>query len=389
MRHPQFTNASFLTRLSLCLCVSVVNLLAADKDHLAMLANAQAAFDRVDRVASPPLADSSACVQTQAAILSVALPSEESELHYRKGFCQLAVAAVTRVPSTFADAAAELDRAGASMLAWLARRAGRLADQPSWSQPDSCPKSCEPLIPIANLWLGWLQLNAGNLDAASTQFSSQPGSGWSAYVAAARAFQSGRYAAAAASYRETLDIWTRAESAANPTLALLLAPPRDIPQLLTGLGGAQILAGDPTRAVATLDRAVQTLPKARTYFLRARAKELAGQSEAALADYNLASRAAFADATDLASGEAHLYRGILLFRRRDYIRAEEEFASALNFDISPALRPDAAAWRHFSAVASGFCGASRQYLEQSLPSVSPYFPKAEAQAMAAGCPAGP
>jgi len=60
----------------------------------------------------------------------------------------------------------------------------------------------------------------------------------------------------------------------------------------------------------------------------------------------------------------------------------------LNFDIPSTLRPDASAWRHFSAVASGFCGASRRYLEQSLPSVSPYFPKAEAEAMAAGCPAG-
>jgi tetratricopeptide (TPR) repeat protein len=389
----------FLSRFSLRLCVSAVIfslvLFAADKDHLAMLANAQAAFDRVDRVPSPPLADASACVQTQAAMLSVALPAEESEIHYRKGFCQLAVAAVTRAPSAFSDAAAELDRAGASMLAWLARRAGSLTDQPAWSKPDTCPKSCEPLVPIANLWLGWLELNAGNLDAASTRFSSpsvsgQPSSGksdsgWPAYVAAARAFHAGYYAAASAGYRETLDIWTRAQSEYHPPLTLLLAPPRDIPQLLMELGGAQILAGDPTGAVRTIDHAVQASPNARAYFLRARAKELAGQSEAALADYNLASRAAYADATDLASGEAHLYRGILFFRRRDYVKAEEEFASALNFNIPPTLRPDAAAWRHLSAVASGFCGVSRQYLEQSLPSVSPYFPKAEAEAMAAGC----
>jgi tetratricopeptide (TPR) repeat protein len=366
----------------------VVNLFAADKDHLAMLANAQAAFDRVNQVAAPPLADASACVQTQAAMLSVALPSEESELHYRKGFCQLAVAAVTHDPASFADAAAELDRSGASMLAWVARRAGRLTDQPAWSQPDSCPKSCEPLVPIAHLWLGWIEWSAGHPDAAAAQFSSQPASGWPAYAAAAGAFRAGRYAEAAASYRETLDVWTRQQNEANPPLVLRLAPPRDIAQLLTELGGAQILAGNPSGAVATLDRAVQASPKARAYFLRARAKELAGRSEAALADYNLASRAAYADATDLASGEAHLYHGILLFRRRDYVRAEEEFASALNFDIPSTLRPDASAWRHFSAVASGFCGASRRYLEQSLPSVSPYFPKAEAEAMAAGCPAG-
>lgn len=355
-----------------------------------MLANAQAAFDRVDRAdraSAPPLADASACVQTQAAMLSVALPGEESELHYRKGFCQLAVAAITGTASAFTDAAAELDQAGASMLAWLARSAGHLNNPLTWSMPDSCPKSCEPLIPAAKLWLGWHALSDGNLDAASAQFTSQPGSGWPQYAAAATAFRSRHYKEAVVGYRETLEIWKGLQSEYNPPLRQRLGPPLDIPQLLTKLGGAQILAGDPTAAIANLDHALQTTPQAQGYFLRARAKELTGESEGALADYNLASRAAFADATDLASGEAHLYRGILLYRRKDYIRAEEEFASALNFAIPEALRPDASAWRHLSAVASGFCGAERQYLERSLPSVSPYFPKQEAAALAAACPA--
>jgi tetratricopeptide (TPR) repeat protein len=376
-----------------CLGISALNpLLAADKEHLAMLASAQAAFDRVNRVASPPLADASACVQTQAAMLSVALPPEESELHYRKGFCELAVAAITRAPQTFADAAAELDLAGARMLAWLARRAGGLTGPPGWSdrwtEPDSCPQSCEPFIPIVKLWRGWVALNAGDAYAASVQFDASPNSGWPSYVAGMLAFRSGRYAESSARYREALEIWTRDQRDATPSLAVRLSPPGDIPKLLTELGGAQILTGDPDGAIATLDRSLQASPAARGYFLRARAREVAGQTEAALADYNLASRAAFADANDLASGEAHLYRGILLYRRKDYVRAEGEFASALNFEIPAALRPDASAWRHLSAVASGFCGASRQYLEQSLPSVSPYFPKAEAEAVAAGCPSG-
>ncbi|MEI9970763.1 MAG: hypothetical protein WDO73_01225 [Ignavibacteriota bacterium] len=41
-----------------------------------------------------------------------------------------------------------------------------------------------------------------------------------------------------------------------------------MPQLLTELGGAQILAGDPKGAVATLDRAVQASPKARAFYFR-------------------------------------------------------------------------------------------------------------------------
>ena len=62
----------------LCLCASAAGLVlcpaifAADKDHLAMLRDAQAAFDRVEHAAAPVLADASACVQTQAAMVSVA-----------------------------------------------------------------------------------------------------------------------------------------------------------------------------------------------------------------------------------------------------------------------------------------------------------------------------
>ena len=42
-------------------------------------------------------------------------------------------------------------------------------------------------------------------------------------------------------------------------------------------------------------------------------------------------RAAFAASEDLVSGEAHLYRGILLFRRKDYgraVRIERTFAAS-------------------------------------------------------------
>jgi tetratricopeptide (TPR) repeat protein len=328
----------------------------------------------------------------------VALPTEESELHYRKGFCQLAVAAVTRDRTTFSDAAAELDRAGASMLAWVARRAGRATEQPSlkdlalkdlaWKDPDSCPKSCEPFVFVAKLWKGWVLLNSGNAAAAAAQFDSQRYSAWTPYVAGLLAFRAGRYTESVARYRDALEVWTREQQVATPPLTQRLSPPADIPQLLTELGGSQMLAGDAAGAIATLDQALKSTPSARAYFLRARAKELTGQPEPALADYNLASRAAFADADDLSSGEAHLYRGILYYRRKDYTRAEGEFASALNFDIPAGLRPDAVAWRHLAAVASGFCQAARQYLENSLSSVSPYFPKAEAQAAAAGCTAG-
>jgi hypothetical protein len=105
----------------------------------------------------------------------------------------------------------------------------------------------------------------------------------------------------------------------------------------------------------------------------------------ALADYNLASRTAFAAARDLASGEAHLYRGIVLYRRQDFAGAEEEFSSALNFEMTGALRPDARAWRHLAAMAAGSCGLARQSLNLALAAVSPFFPQAEARALASAC----
>jgi Tfp pilus assembly protein PilF len=158
--------------------------------------------------------------------------------------------------------------------------------------------------------------------------------------------------------------------------------------MLIDLGGAQLAAGDPAAAIASLDRALkEDSTHASAFYLRARAKELAGQLEAAQSDYNLASRTAFAAAKDLASGEAHFYRGILLYRRRDFSRAEGEFSSALNLEIPAGLRADASAWRHLAAAASGSCGASRDQLAGALGIVSPYFPRDEAQAAIGACAA--
>jgi len=109
------------------------------------------------------------------------------------------------------------------------------------------------------------------------------------------------------------------------------------------------------------------------------------KAELALADYGMASRTAFANAKDLASGEAHLYRGIMLYRRKDFARAEDEFASALNFEIAGPQRGDAEAWRHLAAVAGGACGVARESLDRSLAGASPYFPRDEARQLEASC----
>jgi tetratricopeptide (TPR) repeat protein len=188
-------------------------------------------------------------------------------------------------------------------------------------------------------------------------------------------------------YRRALDTWLPEQRDQSASVRERLEPTPNIPESLMELGGAQLLSGDLTAARASLDAALKADPAlARAAYLRARVDEMGGNPAQAIAEYNLASRTAFANAKELASGEAHLYRGILMYRRKDYGHAEDEFASALNFEIPSLLRPDAVAWRHMAAVAGGSCGASRHFLEDSLATVSPYFPKDEARAVAATCP---
>ena len=223
---------------------------------------------------------------------------------------------------------------------------------------------CGQVLGAGAQWLGWIALRDNQLEQAASHFSAAPDSGWSAWVQGRRDFGDARYGAAAAQYAQATHLWTLIWQGEGPTLPQALGPRPQFASALADWGGARLLAGDLSGAIVTLDAAVQADPaNARALFLRARAKELAGRKDEALADYNLASRTAFAAAQDLASGEAHLYRGIVLFRRKDYARAEDEFASALNFEMTGALRPDARAWRHLAAVAGGSCGSARQSLE--------------------------
>lgn len=415
-------------------------LAAADEMRLALMLRAQSEFDRVELAGVAQLADAAACVQSQAAALAVASPSEASLLHYRKGFCLLAEAAVTHRPEQYREAAAEFDSAieawpvrlpagnarnavaepvspGLRVLAAIAR----LEAAPAPAGPDAAleqaqtelassvtspvcssnvmgPAFCQQVVQKGREWLGWMALErsdaAGNWSSSGIALSEavrdSTGStdGWADWTAGRQAFASGSYPAAVEHYQAAISRWEAERHESAPTILETISPHPDFAAALADLGGAEFLAGNSSAAVATLDRAVhEDASRARPLYLRARAREAGGDTAGALTDYNLASRAAFASAKDLASGEAHFYRGILLYRRKDAARAEDEFASALNFEIPAALRADAQAWRHLAAVASGSCGASRGYLERSLASVSPYFPKAEALALVQSCPA--
>lgn len=391
--------------------------LAADPQQAALELRAQSDFERVSLAPSPPLADTARCLQSQAALLAVAPVSELALIHYRKGYCTLAGA-------DFAAAAAEFDKAAS---AWKAASSAN-RKQPEEPAPSALPvlaavarlksgaagsaaenaeadlavaltrpvcsatlmpiRACEADLVTGHEWLGWLDRSRDNLVAAAREFSQTSNTAWQQWVVGRQAFEDRRYAQAAAAYRRAAEEWDRQRNQAAPSINDELRPQPDMGEALTDWGAAQLLAGDATAAIATLDRAVKTAPAmARAYYLRARAKELADREAAALADYSLASRTAFAEASDLASGEAHLYRGILFYRRKEIQRAEGEFTSALNFSIPSRLHADAEAWRYLAAVVSGSCEASRESLARALGTVSPFFPEQEARDAMAACPA--
>ena len=393
----------------------------ADDAQLALSLKAQTDFERVQLAPVPELRDASACIQSQAALLPVASRTEVPLVHFHKGYCALMAATITHSAGDFSAAAAEFDAAvqawparvekpakgvpveeGSSALPVLASIARLKAGPDSASlgpapqaieaalSKPACPASvmstaeCQGILQIGRQWLGWIALRDNRPEEAGRDFAD---SGWSAWVAGKQAFERRNYSGAAEQYRKAIQHWDELASEPAPSLAVRLGPTPDMGLALADLGGAQLLAGDPAGAIATLDTAIKRDPDhAWSFYLRARAKEMLGQTDAAWADYNLASRTAFAAAHDLVSGEAHLYRGILLYRRKDFGRAEDEFASALNFEIPVPLRPDAEAWRHLAAVAAGACGAGRDQLQRSLPAVSPFFPAREAQALMTSCP---
>ncbi len=395
---------------------------AADEPKLAVSLKAESDFNRVVSAPEPPLHDTIACIQSEASLIAVAGPDELPQVHYRKGYCTLAGATITHNAAEYSQAAEEFEKAIAAwpakvlaaskkappeqmpsalrVLAAMSRLLSAPADQAvldraqaemaSAEQDAVCTPSvmtvasCQAALRTGRHWLGWFALRRDDLDTAERNLADAAGSGWPEWVAGRRAFRAANYAEAAKHYRESIAL------AQMPSSSWLdrIGPHPDLPTEMTDLGGAQLLAGDTTGAIATLDAALKADPRdPRAFYLRGRAKEMAKQLPAALADYNLASRAAFAKAQDLASGEAHLYRGILMYRRKDFSGAEDEFSSALSFQIPADLRSDAAAWRHMAAVAGGACQASRSLLDRSLSSVSPYFPKTEARNLIAACPA--
>lgn len=389
-------------------------------DTLPLMIRAQTDFERVVLVPSPQLADAATCVQSEAAMVPVARPEELSQVHFRKGYCLLLHSVLTRDPGESRQADTEFraalsswpvpkgaasalppDAAGLSILSAIARIEAGLdgknlpdlerdlensATQPGCTGTVIPLSICQSTLATGRLWQAWLAERQDHLPQAARLLQTFSGSGWAYWVTARESLDSRRYSEAASAFQEALRAWG-VRRAPVGTLSFL-APQPDIPRAQEALGAAQFLAGDAAAAVATLDTGIRGVrgQDARAIFVRALARDALGNSKGALEDYNLASRTALAHASDSSpSGEGRYYRGVWLFRQKDYERAETEFASALNQGVGAALRADVTAWWRLTPVARGECDSSVSYLRSSLETVSGFFPRQEAELMLDRC----
>jgi hypothetical protein len=131
-----------------------------------------------------------------------------------------------------------------------------------------------------------------------------PGGGW-------KQFEDGKYREAVAQYSRAIEIW---KSVREPPVVPSAPGAQAEPYTAGRSGGTQLLAGDTKSAIASLDAAIRpTLPRGTSTC--ARAKEVAGLGEQAIADYNWRA-ARRSPMPEHGFGEAHLYRGILLISAR-------------------------------------------------------------------------
>jgi tetratricopeptide (TPR) repeat protein len=399
--------------------LATIPLHGRDARKLALETAAQADFERV-LTGAPDLASAAKCLQSQAMLLAIATPEETPPIVFRKAYCQLANAAATHNRSAIGQAAEMLDEAIADGEAPSAKQKIPFNVPPTWRilasvarlnagvPPDSQEQSllravnadpgnwsgcqgsaaavefCHTVHQLGSAWLGWISLKRGDLVPAARLLANGNAPGWTKWVAGMSLYRQGNYASAAVDYGLAIEIWREVGS---DSFVQQMSPRPAMSEALADWGGAQLAANDLVGALGNLDAAVKTdSANARAFYLRGLTKQHLGRNDAAMEDLNLASRAAFAKNGDAAAAEAHLYRGISLYWRKEFMRAEDEFASAMNAGVTEPWQSDVRAWRLLAAVASGACGDSRRALESAMTSISPYFPKVDARAAFAACP---
>src|SRR5690242_11704306 len=100
------------------LLATATALYGVDEGRLLLMTQAESAFNRIEGSGTPQLRDATLCVQAQAALVPVTGPEDLSVVHFRKGYCRMAGATISRDPVEFTAAAGEFQRA---IEAWAGR----------------------------------------------------------------------------------------------------------------------------------------------------------------------------------------------------------------------------------------------------------------------------
>jgi tetratricopeptide (TPR) repeat protein len=399
----------YLILTSACVCALVPAV-----RETALEAKARSDFERVAGTTTPRPEDTSTCVQSQAELMPIARPELRSLVHYRKGYCWLVSAGFSSEPGSFRDAASELDLAISEwtpkepapvppifrMLTAFARvaEAGRqgslsasagdlqnfLLDVDCATFPPAYGAFCPEVVKAAYVWLAWSAGERGAPQEAAHLVQRAPASPWKPWLEARAAALRQDWPEAVRLEREAIEWWT-GSAARVPGLISILAPRPDLARAWYELAASQWRTSDYRGVIQSLDRSLTLDPRnAPALFLRARAREMSGAAPGATQDFELAARTAYTG-DEASSALGHLYQGVALFRRKEYGQAESEFAIAVSAGPDESARADATAWWRMAAVAQGACGASIEYLERSLASVSAFFPKQEARQWITRC----
>lgn len=374
-------------------------------------------FDKVDAAPIPAVADTMSCVQSNAAAIPVVRAEERYLLHYRKGYCELFGAVLTGNSEGFRAAVTDFNEtvanwpkkmvasppAGLRALTAIARiEQGRMVD----SYPDmlkdltsiaadpNCSATpvmsttfCSALLETVRTWLGWLAYRKSDFAQATQLLEASAGSPWNLFVSGRVAQDQKRLAEAANLYQKALSVWAGAQKSPNPDVVTLLGPKLDMAAVYYQLGLLDFANQHYESAIARFDAVLKETPRnSYAIFLRARSKESLRLYGPALDDYGLAVQTARAsNDSSWNIGQAHYSRGLLLYRAKDFARAEAEFSSAAGSRLADIPQSDVAAWRAMAFVAGGGCKVPLDGLESAAKAASTQFPKAEADALVFDC----
>ncbi len=387
----------------------------------AVVAKAQADFEKVDSEAIPTIVSTLACAQSNAAALPVVRPEERYLIYYRKGYCELFGAVPSGASDSFQAAARDFidtianwpKKAAApppgglrALIAISHIEQGRMADsypdtardlgavvaEPSCAlTPIMSPLFCGAVIDTARTWLGWLSYQKNDFAEASRALEpfakSNPPNSWALWISARIAQQQNHLDEATVLYQKTLAAVVAAGKSANPDVVTLLGPKLDAASIQYQLALADYSRQRYDLAIGHLDAAIKgSAGNSYAVFLRARSKEALHLNVAAMGDYALAVQTARASQeTSWNVGQANYYRGLLLYQAKDYARAEAEFSNALGGRLGDIPPADVTAWRSLAGLAARGCGVALDQFESAAKAASSQFPKDQASAMVFDC----